>query len=49
MRRSYMVRWNSNGVRGFRSQEAAQQYVDRVCMTIAPEYEYTIEQEFPIT
>ena len=44
-----MVRWNNNVVRGFGSIKAAQQYVDRICMTIAPEYEYTIEQEFPIT
>ena len=41
-----MVRWAGNGVRGFGSKAAAQQFIDSICMTVAPEHEYKIEKEF---
>jgi hypothetical protein len=46
MRKTYTIRWNNNGVRGFGSIEAAQQYINKVCRVAAPEHEYLIEQEF---
>lgn len=42
-----MIRWNNNmGVRGFRSERSAQNHIDKVCVTVAPDLEYTIEPEF---
>jgi len=41
-----MVRWNNNGVRGFELTEAAQHFIDHVCMSVALEHDYRIEKEF---
>jgi hypothetical protein len=42
-----MIEWNDNmGVRGFQSERSAQNHIDRVCMAVAPNIEYTIEPEF---
>jgi len=45
MKQTYIVRWNSTSERGFRSMEAAQQFIDRVCMPVAPKNGYVIMRE----
>lgn len=44
--KTYRVQWHNSGARGFGSWNAAQQFIDKICMVVAPDLHYAIEEEF---
>lgn len=40
--KQYSVQWSGIRTTGFKSEEEAMRYIDRVCKTVAPDHDYRI-------